>query len=108
MLRTQHSIQLSMPPSTGQPQNGIFTISVTLTSDLLTPKTYQFIYMSQGTSNESPQKIHQCKLEVSRKETPKMVFFCTFGHAVTPNFDLLTHNPSSSSLMQDALLAKVR
>jgi len=65
---------------------------MTLTFDLLIPKTNQFIcpkILQQQVWRKSVKE-----MEISQKQTPKMVFFAYFGHAVTLIFDLLTPKPN--------------
>jgi len=62
--------------------------------------------LSRCISDKSLEKIHQCILEKSQKQTIKC-YFSIFGHAVTLTLASWPQNLISLSLSQDALLTKV-
>jgi len=64
--------------------------------------------LSQDALVTSLEKIHQCIPRDIVETNPQNAIFNIFGCTVTPTFDLLTQNLTSSSLSQDVLATKVQ
>jgi len=110
VTNSMHNIELCMPLPDRQAWKWYF-FNIWSYCDLdlwpLIPKTNRFIYVLRCISSKSLEKIHQCALEISWKQTPQMVFFTHLVMLWPWPLTFWPHHLTSPSLPQGALMTNV-